>query len=90
MCTYLSRADGLTELARYAPLLSVGVPAEGMLSPEARTEGTLLKWVHQSDRVPEESRQSHGEPYTQLHHIVSHVYNYLKDMFNSGFLILRI
>ena len=56
--THLSGTDGLTEFAGDAPLLSVGVPTEGVFPTEAGTEWTLLKGVHQSDRFPEEGGQS--------------------------------
>lgn len=57
LCLYrdsLSRTDGLTELAGNAPLLPIGVSPKGMLSPKARTKRTLLKRVHQSNRLTEE------------------------------------
>ena len=52
--THLCRADSLAELASDTPLLSVGVPSQGVLSSEARTQRTLLKWVVQGGWLSEE------------------------------------
>jgi len=42
---YLCRADGLTELAGDAALLTIGVAAQGMLTTETGTDMALLERV---------------------------------------------
>jgi hypothetical protein len=50
---YLGRADGFTQLAGDAALLSRGVPAQGMLTAETGRQGPLLKRVVYGGRLSE-------------------------------------
>ena len=59
---HLSRADGLTQLAGDAVLLSIGVAAEGVLSTEAGGQRALLKRVVDGGRFTEQV--THGHPQT--------------------------
>ena len=63
--TYLSRTNSFTELASYTSLLSIGISPQGMFSTETRTEGPLLKWVHESDWLSEKGRESDSKSWRQ-------------------------
>lgn len=59
--THLSRTNSLTEFAGYTSLLSIGISPQSMFSTETRTEGALLKWVHESDWLSEEGREGNSK-----------------------------
>jgi len=61
--SHLGWADGFTELARDAALLSIGVPSKSMLSSEPRAEGPLLKGVVECRWLSKEGAESHGHPW---------------------------
>lgn len=61
MRVHLSGADGLTQLTGDAALLSIGVAAEGVLSPEARGQGALLKRVVDGGWFTEQVTHSHRQ-----------------------------
>ncbi len=56
----LSRTHGLTELASNAPLFSVGVPSEDVLTTESWTDGTFLEGIIECSGLSEEGTPSNG------------------------------
>ena len=56
----LGRADSLTELTSYTPLLSIRVAPQGMFPTETGTDWSLLKRVIQSGWLTEEGTECHS------------------------------
>merc|ERR1719494_125996 len=58
-CDRLSWTDSLTQLARDASLLSIGVPPQCMLSTKSRAERSFLERIVQCGRFTKQVTQCH-------------------------------
>lgn len=63
---YLSRADGFTQLTSNAALLSIGVPAEGVLATKPWWQRTFLKRVVDGGRLTEQVAHGHCQTCNEL------------------------
>ena len=62
----LGRADGLTKLTSYTPLLSIGVAPQGVLPSETGADRPLLEWVIYGGWFAEEGTECHSQSTEEL------------------------
>ena len=65
-CDGLCWTNGLTQLARDAPLLSIWVPPEGMLTTETWADGSFLERIVDGSWFTEKGTQGYSQATKQL------------------------
>ena len=65
-CYRLGRTNGLAQLARDTPLLSVGIPPQGVFPTETRADRSLLEGVVEGGGLAEEGTQGHAQSSEKL------------------------
>ena len=75
-CIYLSWTDSFTQFTSYTSLFPRGVPPQGMLATESRTQWAFLKWIIYCGRLFENHASNNWQT-CNVENVHVHVHQYM-------------